>query len=129
MMNGRWCHVWADKNKVRKAKKAWIPIPAPTAWTEENAAEVIKELEDDWKPKEVLRFSRMSGTANYLQLLIPKGMVGHDLLVHHTKGDLDFGAECKPISAWNTADQPEVNWRDGVFEENVKGDPQETRAI
>ncbi|KAI1840297.1 hypothetical protein JX265_009350 [Neoarthrinium moseri] len=120
-LDDEFCRVTADKDKVEKAKKAWIK--QDVEWNEDAVAKAIKDLEDDWKAKQVLRLSKVKGKS-YLQLVIPKDMVGHDLIVHHTRGDLDFEAECRPEAKWTQADHQNIDWNDGPFEKNVKGDKQ-----
>lgn len=52
-------------------------------------------------------------------------MVGTNLLgLHHTKGALDFEAECKPTKDWKAQAEPDVDWKK-LFTDNVKGEPQE----
>lgn len=112
----------ADKAKVEKAAKAWIK--QDVKWDEKSVQKAIKDLDKKAKPASTLRLSKIKGKS-YLQMVIPKKMVGTNLKFTHTKGSLDFEAECKTEEEWNKGSKPaDVDWKSGIFKKNVKGSEQ-----
>lgn len=117
-----YCVIRADKTKVEKAAKAWIK--QDVEWNEKAVAKAITTLDKKAKPGKTLRLSKIKGK-NYLQMVVPKGMVGTNLKLTHTKGALGFEAECKTEEEWNKGTKPaDVNWKSGIFTKNVKGTAQ-----
>jgi len=122
-MHYRLCIFHADMDKVKAINKAWIPVSSPTKWNEEAVAEEIKTLAPTWKAADTLRLSKVSGKT-YNQLTIATGIVGTNLKLLHTTGDLDLSVECKEEDQWTAADYVKVDWHGAPFNVNVKGVPQ-----
>ncbi|KAK6824602.1 hypothetical protein PG987_012096 [Apiospora arundinis] len=121
-LTDHYCVIRADKTKVEKAAKAWIK--QDVEWNEKAVAKAITTLDKKAKPGKTLRLSKIKGK-NYLQMVVPKGMVGTNLKLTHTKGALGFEAECKTEEEWNKGTKPaDVNWKSGIFTKNFKGTAQ-----
>ena len=58
----------------------------------------------------------------YFQMAIPKGLLGTNWLITNSNGPLDIKAECKLPKDWVKEDEPDVDWKSGVFDKNVKGE-------
>lgn len=121
-MRYRYCIVTADSDKLQDALKAWIPTDIE--WNEAAVEKAIQALDPTWKASNVLRLSVIKGK-KFFQLVIPKGMVGHNVILAHTSGDLNFKAQCKPESEWTAANQVKVDYTSGAFAQNMKGTPQQ----
>jgi hypothetical protein len=117
----RYCIVTADSDKLQEALKAWIPTDIE--WNEAAVGKAIEALDPKWKASNVMRLSVVKGR-KFFQLVIPKSMVGHNVILAHTSGDLDFKAECKPESEWTAAHKVKVDYTSGPFAKNIKGKPQ-----
>ena len=99
------------------------PLDIPFTLNTSAIEKAIEALDPKWKASNVMRLSVVKGR-KFFQLVIPKSMVGHNVILARTSGDLDFKAECKPESEWTAAHKVKVDYTSGPFAKNIKGKPQ-----
>ncbi|KAI9055926.1 hypothetical protein LZ554_000861 [Drepanopeziza brunnea f. sp. 'monogermtubi'] len=98
-----YCVIKADREKIQRASKVWVPKMPSSNAVEEHVLQYIESLRvvpDPWK---ALRFSHISEPGGDLQMAIPTEMVNNN--------DLDLWAKCWETKEDLTEDSDEiVDW-------------------
>lgn len=110
----RHCVILADSDALDRVSKAWVPntYKGNQLWDKnDNVDQYIKSLGGDWDPKKTLRMSKISGSEDKLQLVIPPG------LMNSNGGGMGITASCKE----NVNDMPDVVVNYDDWQNNIKG--------
>lgn len=117
--NNDWtCVIFADEDAIERVSKAWIPRvdgDDKELWFRPDRIDkYIKDLEDSWDPAKTLRFSRIDGLGDKVQMLIPHG------LLNSRGGSMGISVLCDK-DAKNLPSET-IDWADGIWEEHQEGD-------
>lgn len=111
----RFCVILADSKALDRVSKAWIPesYEGTRLWDKlDKIDEYIKTLEGSWNPAKTLRLSRIAGREDWLQMVIPPG------LMNPNGGGMGISASCKE----NIDELPDTTVNYDDWKNNIKGD-------